>query len=183
MNRYQKGKANLDFTEARDSEWQWHQMGHMQVCTSLQTDNHASNPPLNFLQAGCPSYRPTNSVKALKAQAWDWYWKWDVYIVIGTVGVADNLFVLVVFALFIKITDKVSSAAVVRHRRTHTHTHTVSNKCTAVRKVATPLRELTCHVGSHSVTCHPAEVTFPLLPRPKLVLDSATPEGCKAELT
>jgi len=41
VSRYQKGKANLDFTEARDSEWQWHQLGHMQVCTSLQTDNHA----------------------------------------------------------------------------------------------------------------------------------------------
>jgi len=38
----------------------------MQVCTSLQTDNHASTPPLSFLQAGCPSCRPTNSVKALK---------------------------------------------------------------------------------------------------------------------
>ena len=36
---------------------------------------------------------------------------------------------------------------------------------------------------SHSVTCHPAKVTFPPLPQPKLVLDSATPEGCKAELT
>jgi len=34
---YQKGKTNLDFTEARDNEWQWHQLGHMQVCTSLQT--------------------------------------------------------------------------------------------------------------------------------------------------
>ena len=64
---YQKGKTNLDFTEARDSEWQWHQLGHMQVCTSLQTDNHASTPPLCFLQAGCPSCRPTNSVKALMA--------------------------------------------------------------------------------------------------------------------
>jgi len=42
--------------------------GHMQVCISLQTDNHASTPPLSFLQAGCPSCRPTNSVKALKAQ-------------------------------------------------------------------------------------------------------------------
>jgi len=41
----------------------------MQVCTSLQTDNHASTPPLSFLQAGCPSCRPTNSVKALKAQS------------------------------------------------------------------------------------------------------------------
>jgi len=39
----------------------------MQVSTSLQTDNHASTPPLSFLQAGCPSCRPTNSVKALKA--------------------------------------------------------------------------------------------------------------------
>jgi len=39
----------------------------MHVCTSLQTDNHASTPPLCFLQAGCPSCRPTNSVKALKA--------------------------------------------------------------------------------------------------------------------
>jgi len=35
-------------------------------------------------------------------------------------------------------------------------------------------------MGSHSVTCHPAELTFPPLPQPKLVLDSATPEGCKA---
>ena len=63
---YQKDKTNLDFTEARDSEWQWHQLGHMQVCTLLQTDNHTSTPPLSFLQAGCPSCRPSNSVKALK---------------------------------------------------------------------------------------------------------------------
>ena len=69
VSRYQKGKTNLDFTEARDSEWQWHQLGHMQVCTSLRTDNHASTPPFRFLQAGCPSCRPTNSVKALKARA------------------------------------------------------------------------------------------------------------------
>jgi len=49
-------------------EWQWHQLGHMQVCTLLQTDNHNNTPPLSFLQAGCPSCRPANSVKALKAQ-------------------------------------------------------------------------------------------------------------------
>jgi len=35
VSRYQKGKTNLEFTEARDSEWQWHQLGHMQVCISL----------------------------------------------------------------------------------------------------------------------------------------------------
>jgi len=68
VGRYQKGKTNLDFTEARDSEWQWHQLGHMQVCTSLQTDNYTSTPQLSFLQAGCPSCCPTNSVKALKAK-------------------------------------------------------------------------------------------------------------------
>jgi len=67
VSRYQKGKTDLDFTEARDSEWQWHHLGHMQICTWLQTNNHASTPPLSFLQAGCPSCRPTNSVKALKA--------------------------------------------------------------------------------------------------------------------
>ena len=26
ISRYEKGKTNLDFTEARDSEWQWHQL-------------------------------------------------------------------------------------------------------------------------------------------------------------
>ena len=56
VSRYQKGKTNLDFTGARDSEWQWHQLGHMQICTSLQTDYHASTPPLSFFY----------SVKALK---------------------------------------------------------------------------------------------------------------------
>jgi len=66
VSQYQKGKTNLDFTEERDSEWQWNQLGHMQVSTSLQTDNHTSTPPLSFLQAGCPSCRPTNSVNALK---------------------------------------------------------------------------------------------------------------------
>jgi len=59
----------MDYTEARDSEWQCHHLGHLQVCTSLQIDNHASTPPLSFLQAGCPSCHPANSVKALKASA------------------------------------------------------------------------------------------------------------------
>jgi len=54
VSQYQKGKTNLDFTGARDNEW--------------QTDNHASTPPLSFFQAGCPSCHPTNSVKALKAE-------------------------------------------------------------------------------------------------------------------
>ena len=67
VSRYQKGKTNLDFTEARDSGWQWHQLGHMQVCISLQTDNHASTPPLkSFLQAGCPSCRPILNISKFR---------------------------------------------------------------------------------------------------------------------
>jgi len=54
VGRYQKGKTDLDFTEARVSEWQRHQLGHMQVCTLLQTDNHASTSPVSFLQAFVP---------------------------------------------------------------------------------------------------------------------------------
>jgi len=56
-------KTNLDFTEARDGEWQWHQLGYMQVCTLLQTDNHASNPPLSFLYRpdALPAAQPTAS--------------------------------------------------------------------------------------------------------------------------
>ena len=60
---YQKGKKNLNFTKTRDSEWQWHRLGHMQVCTSLQTEKPCQHQA--FLKAGCPSCRPTNSVKAL----------------------------------------------------------------------------------------------------------------------
>jgi len=74
VSRYQKGKTNLDFSEARDSAWQWHQLGCMQVCISLQTNNHAGTPPLGFSQAGCPSCRPTNSVKALKATVLGYTW-------------------------------------------------------------------------------------------------------------
>jgi len=46
--------------------WQWYWLDHMQIiCILLQTDNHASTPTLNFLQAGCSS----DSVKQLKAMS------------------------------------------------------------------------------------------------------------------
>jgi len=50
-------------------------------------------------------------------------------------------------------------------------------------KLTMPLREITYHMGSRSVTCHPAGVTFLPLPQLKSVLGLATPKGCKAELT
>jgi len=68
VSQYQKGKTNLDFTEARHSEWQWHQLGHMQVCTSLQTDIHASTPTTQVFTSRMLSCRPANSIKALKAE-------------------------------------------------------------------------------------------------------------------
>jgi len=62
VSRYQKGKTNLDFSEARDSEWQWHQLGHMHICTLLQTNNHASTPPLVFYRPDAlPAAQPTAS--------------------------------------------------------------------------------------------------------------------------
>ena len=62
VSRYQKDNTNLDFTAARDSEWQWYQLGHMQICTLLQTDNHASNPPLSFYrQDALPAAQSTVS--------------------------------------------------------------------------------------------------------------------------
>jgi len=62
VSQYQKGKTNLDFTEARDSEWQWHALGHMQLCTSLQTDNQTSTPPLSFYRPDAlPAAQPTAS--------------------------------------------------------------------------------------------------------------------------
>jgi len=62
VSRYQKGKINLDFTKARDSEWQWHQLEHMQVCTSLQTDNDASTALLSFYRLDAlPAAQPTAS--------------------------------------------------------------------------------------------------------------------------
>ena len=79
MSRFQKGKTNLDFTAARDSEWQWHQLGHMQVCTSLQTDNHASSSPLKFYTSSsssssshlrCQNWTQNTEIKQCKIKVW-----------------------------------------------------------------------------------------------------------------
>jgi len=51
-------RTNLDFTAARDSEWQWHQLGHIQICTSPQTDNHNSTPPFSFFTDRMPFLPP-----------------------------------------------------------------------------------------------------------------------------
>ena len=67
VSRYQKGKTNLDFTESRDSEWQWHQLGHMQICTLLQTDNHTSTPPLSYFTGRMPFLPPNQQRQSTEA--------------------------------------------------------------------------------------------------------------------
>ena len=62
--------SDLDFTEARDSEWQWHQLDHMQVCISLQTDNHASTPPLKFFTGRMPFLPPNQQRQSTEGNMW-----------------------------------------------------------------------------------------------------------------
>jgi len=64
VSRHQEDKTSLGFTEARDSEWQWHQLGHMQVCTLLQTDNHTSTPPLKFFTGRMPFLPPNQQCQS-----------------------------------------------------------------------------------------------------------------------
>jgi len=48
-NLQQKGKPFRILMQQVMMGWQWHQLDHMQIiCTSLQTDNHASTSSLNF---------------------------------------------------------------------------------------------------------------------------------------
>ena len=58
VSQYQNGKTNLDFTEARDSEWQWHQLGHMQVCTSLPTGQPRQHPTTQLFTGRMPFLPP-----------------------------------------------------------------------------------------------------------------------------
>jgi len=61
MSRYQKGRTNLDFTEAKDRSGS-DISGSMQVCTSLLTDNHTNTPPLVFFRLDAlPAAQPTAS--------------------------------------------------------------------------------------------------------------------------
>ena len=72
VSRYQKGKTNLDFTEATDSEWQWHQLCQMQVWTSLLTDNHASTPPLSFFTGRMPFLLPNQQRQCTEGISEQW---------------------------------------------------------------------------------------------------------------
>jgi len=57
VSRYQKGKTSLDFTGARDSEWQWHQLGHMRqhLASERQPCQH---PTAQFFTGRMPFLPP-----------------------------------------------------------------------------------------------------------------------------
>ena len=58
MSQYQKGKTNQDFTEARDSEWQWHQLG---ICKSAPRSRQITTPaPHHSVFTGRMPFLPPN---------------------------------------------------------------------------------------------------------------------------
>jgi len=63
VSRHQKGKPFWILLEQEMMGWQWHQLDHMRIiCTSLQTDNHASTSPLSVYRPDAlPATQPTAS--------------------------------------------------------------------------------------------------------------------------
>ena len=76
VSRYQKFKINLDFTEARDSEWQLHQLGYMQVCISLQTSTPAPHHLLFYRPDALPAAQPTASKHCVRIKLPTGYFFW-----------------------------------------------------------------------------------------------------------
>ena len=60
VSQYGKGKTVWIY---RDSEWQWHPYANLHLAPDRQPRQH---PTTRFLQARCPSCRPTNIMKVLK---------------------------------------------------------------------------------------------------------------------
>jgi len=62
VTQYQKGKTNLDFIEARDREWQWHQLG---TCKSAPRSRQITMPTLHhsvfYRPDALPAAQPTAS--------------------------------------------------------------------------------------------------------------------------
>jgi len=58
VSRYQKGKTNLDFTETRDSEWQWHQLV---ICKFAPHSKQITTPaPHHSVFTGWMPFLPPN---------------------------------------------------------------------------------------------------------------------------
>ena len=59
-SRYQKGKTNSDFTDARDSEWQWHQLHGPYANLHLAPDRQPHQHPTTLFFTGRMPFLPPN---------------------------------------------------------------------------------------------------------------------------
>jgi len=60
VSRHQKGKTNLDFNEARDSQWQWHQLDQS-APRSRQITMPAPHLSVFYRPDALPAAQPTAS--------------------------------------------------------------------------------------------------------------------------
>ena len=89
VSRYQKGKTNLDFTEARDSEWQWHQLGRKSAPRSILITMPAPHHSAVYRPDALPaaqSYRQYLSMLkiTLKSSGISTYFSFTFLVFIGT---------------------------------------------------------------------------------------------------
>ena len=72
VSRHQKGKPFRILLKQEMMDWQWHQLDHMQIiCTSLQTDNHASTSSLSFYRLDAlPAIQATASKHWRHSKHW-----------------------------------------------------------------------------------------------------------------
>jgi len=68
VSRYQRGKTNLDFTEAGDSEWQWHQLGHMQSAPSSRQITTPA-PTTQFFPGRMPFLPPNQQCQSTEGNS------------------------------------------------------------------------------------------------------------------
>jgi len=66
VSRHQKGKPFWFLLQQKIMgwQWQWHQLDPLHLAPDLAPCQYLTT---QFLRAGCPSCRPTNGIKVLKA--------------------------------------------------------------------------------------------------------------------
>ena len=77
VTQYQKGRTNLSFTEARDSEWQW------AICKSAPCSRQITMPApqhsVFYRLDALPATQPTASRHWRQIICTDTYNKWDIF--------------------------------------------------------------------------------------------------------
>ena len=100
--QYQKGKTNLDFTEARNKWVAVASAGPYANLHLVPDRQPCQQPTTQFLQALGPSCRPTNSIKALKANNIHTYRAFGLSSIrVNLIPFKVNVFSLWMFARFV----------------------------------------------------------------------------------